>query len=111
VKTVLVIEDETPIRENIIETLTYEDFATLQAENGLIGPIRPTDELLNAIHSRLAKHATAASKYKTNVKIRPESTVTQASPEPASRHRLLVRYERCVYCHAFSARRQFAHQT
>lgn len=151
-KTVLVIEDEDYIRQNIIETLTYEDFATLEAENGLVGvrialqerpdliicdvmmpeldgygvlrqlqteestasipfifltaladkqslrrgmdlgaddyltkPCTP-DELLNAIHSRLAKHALAASKYKTNPKIRPESMVTQISPEPARRY-------------------------
>jgi serine/threonine protein kinase len=146
-KTVLVIEDEAYIRQNIIETLTYEDFKTLEAENGLVGvqlalqerpdliicdvmmpemdgyevlrqlqtdpttstipfiflsaladrqslrrgmnlgaddyltkPCTP-DELLNAILSRLTKHAVAASKYKTQPKIKADS----ASPQPEHR--------------------------
>lgn len=36
-KTILVIEDEPAIRQNIVETLMYEDYATLEAENGLEG--------------------------------------------------------------------------
>jgi DNA-binding NarL/FixJ family response regulator len=34
---ILVIEDETPIRENVIEMLTFESFEVLGAENGLDG--------------------------------------------------------------------------
>jgi len=34
---VLIIEDEESIRLNIAETLTYEGFTTLEAENGLVG--------------------------------------------------------------------------
>jgi len=143
-KTILVIEDEAYIRQNIIETLTYEDFATLEAENGLVGveialqerpdliicdvmmpeldgfgvlrrlqgdtstatipfifltaladkqslrrgmelgaddyltkPCTP-DELVNAIRSRLAKHAVTASKFETQPKIKPDQAATRA---------------------------------
>ncbi len=146
--TVLVIEDEMYIRKNIIETLTYEDFETLEAENGLVGvqvalqqqpdlivcdvmmpeldgygvlrqlqtyaatatipfifltaladkqslrrgmdlgaddyltkPCTP-EELINAIQSRLAKHAAATKKYATHPKINPDLIVTRTSPEP-----------------------------
>jgi serine/threonine protein kinase/ActR/RegA family two-component response regulator len=34
---VLIIEDEDAIRHNVVETLTYEGFTTLEAENGLVG--------------------------------------------------------------------------
>src|SRR5262249_28366381 len=35
--TVLVIEDEDSIRLNVVETLTYEGFSTIEASNGLAG--------------------------------------------------------------------------
>src|SRR4051794_24159278 len=34
---ILVIEDERYIRQNIIETLTYEGFETIEADNGYTG--------------------------------------------------------------------------
>ncbi|MUG92643.1 response regulator [Scytonema sp. UIC 10036] len=34
---ILVIEDETSVRQNLIELLTYENFKVVAAENGLIG--------------------------------------------------------------------------
>ncbi len=34
---ILVVEDEKPLRENIITTLKYEGFEIIEAENGLIG--------------------------------------------------------------------------
>lgn len=34
---ILVVEDEKPLRENIITTLKYEGFEVIEAENGLIG--------------------------------------------------------------------------
>jgi CheY-like chemotaxis protein len=34
---ILIIEDEEAIRQNITETLLYEGFETLEAENGLVG--------------------------------------------------------------------------
>jgi two-component system sensor histidine kinase/response regulator len=46
---ILTIEDDPDIRQNIIELLTYEGFAVLEAENGLVGVHRAREYLPDLI--------------------------------------------------------------
>jgi serine/threonine protein kinase/CheY-like chemotaxis protein len=149
---VLIIEDEDPIRLNVVEILAYEGFTPLEAENGLVGvqlalqhlpdliicdvmmpeldgydvlrklQAQPStamipfifltaladrqyvrygmalgaddyltkpftsDELLDTIQTRLAKHAAAINNYKTlvNTVLEPVLHPTEASPALSS---------------------------
>ncbi|KAF3887171.1 MULTISPECIES: hybrid sensor histidine kinase/response regulator [Nostocales] len=46
---ILVIEDETTVRQNLVELLTYENFKVVAAENGLIGMQLAHEELPDII--------------------------------------------------------------